>query len=670
VSTLLFQHEILSGIRAELSKTAKHIEFKVASREQEGAVWKVFVDLSDQVKPRSGGLDESLEGARAWWPGEPTNGMADVLSVIAEEEQINLRYATSTPPGPGQILRIYPPKYLEALRDAWADDRWAGRSLARLDKITEGVNVHDASKAVSVPPFPRLRLRKRQVVAFGLPRWDYGFLWGPPGTGKTTTLGALLAAYLVKFPKDRILLLSTTNLAVDQALVSVDKALEEWSAKSTGVAHCRKVCARIGNHFLASNYKDRQHLLPVKDERLLREPVELETKQPPKENVGAFNTWKQRIDSVRQAIRAQAKKALDDARLAAMTTTRAGFTLDDLNEFAPFDLVVFDEASQVGQAHALALLPLGRRSIFAGDPQQLAPIVCSDHPAARRWLGESMFREMNPKTDSTCLLNEQSRMAEPICQIVSNVFYRGELIVADECKNARRWRAERHLKDIPPLGAASACVEVMAEDGTWSAKYHGPIRYKSAKRIRDLAIKLTLDMDESDIIVLTPFRAQRTLIRQFLRNAGLRKVAVSTVHRAQGSERHTVLFDPVQGSNAFLQTEDAPRLINVALSRAQARLVLLLSRFDRENPLLNQIANVIDLPSESGDRAIPIRTLVLRPDFPQCALDKVVQIGTITGRVIEIREGGAKIALMDFKSGATRQFATSVVIKNNTVTQA
>src|SRR5262249_37690492 len=160
--------------------------------------------------------------------------------------------------------------------------------------------------------------------------------------------------------------------------------------KSGEAARVRKHCARIGNHFLAGNYKGREHLLPVRDDRLIKDLVECEARRPDKEDVGAYHHWQQQMDALRREIRKHAREALAGGRLAAMPTTRAVFPLDDLNALARYDLIVFDEASQVGLAHASALLPLARRAVFAGDPKQLAPIVTSDDPAARRWLGESM----------------------------------------------------------------------------------------------------------------------------------------------------------------------------------------------------------------------------------------------------------------------------------------
>jgi hypothetical protein len=69
-------------------------------------------------------------------------------------------------------------------------------------------------------------------------------------------------------------------------------------------------------------------------------------------------------------------------------------------------------------------------------------------------------------------------------------------------------------------------------DGTWSQKYRGPIRYKSAELVRDIVDALAASRNEQDMLVVTPLRAQRTLIRTFLERAGYKRVRVSTVHKA------------------------------------------------------------------------------------------------------------------------------------------
>ena len=51
------------------------------------------------------------------------------------------------------------------------------------------------------------------------------FIWGPPGTGKTQTLGALVANYIAS--KERTLVASNTNQAVDQILLKICRQLKE-----------------------------------------------------------------------------------------------------------------------------------------------------------------------------------------------------------------------------------------------------------------------------------------------------------------------------------------------------------------------------------------------------------------------------------------------------------
>lgn len=650
--TRIDTHEIQRGIERELAESAKFLDFHVRDRSLTGSIWTIEVDLN---LSRKGGLDESLEGSAAWWAGPP-KGNADVLSVLPESEQINLRFATAPPPKPGDLIRLYPPRYLEALLEVWRDREWAMRCVRWLSRLHEHVGF-DEKRTVSTKPFPWLR--SGQAKAFQLPGWDVGFLHGPPGTGKTTTIGALLAQYLVQFPDAKVLLLSTTNTAVDQALVAVDKALEELNTPAANGT--RRSCKRIGNHFLAKYYDGREHLLPTQDPELVQRIAALEAAVPEKEDVHAYARWKEQIEELRSLMRKQAKEVLERARLAAMTTTRAAFAHVDLREFAPFDLVVFDEASQVGIAHALALAPLGERVLFAGDPNQLAPVVRSDHPAAVEWLGRSMFEYTHRCRDSVIFLDEQSRMAEPICRIVSDLFYGGELRLARDKANDTLWRHERRLPSPPKLGSEAMALENVEAEGKWSQKYRGPIRFETAELIADWTAELVQELDPEDLIILTPFRAQRTLIKSMLRHRKVRGVMVSTVHRAQGSERHTVIFDPAQGGNDFLRTEDARRLLNVAISRAKARLMMTLSPGDRENPLFDQIVRVVEIAHLRGD-AEPISHYAAKPDFPHCCIGKIVHLPNATGQVTEVLEEGKKFQLMDFRTGETRVYLTSFVV--------
>lgn len=642
--------EIITAIEHELEHSNQPLRFEVMSvRREPLELWSVFVRPATEGRS---GLDESLEGAAAWWPGPPGQppGSGDVLAVIPSVSQIALRFVQGSAPRVGDKLRIYPPPFLAALLNAWRDVAWSGGCLGWRDR-TSGT-LPATRLAAGVPG--GCSLRPGQERAFRLPRFERSYLWGPPGTGKTHTLGFLIGAYLRRFDGFRVLLLATTNVAVDLAITSADRALEKLEGSPGSPSELRRSCKRLGNHFVARQYDGRRHLLPVQDSQLLAQLAFLEANRPDRESIQAFAEWTRDVEALRARLRRQNVDILQNARLAAMTACFAAFVLQDLRAFAPFDLVVFDESSQVAQAYALALAPLGKAVVFAGDPKQLGPIVQSNHPSAQRWLGTSMFDEMDDGSENVAFLDEQSRMAQPICDLVSRLFYRGRLRVAKNALDDPRWLERREVRFAGVKRIGDRRVLRIEQEAVWSRQHNGPIRPESADAVAQVVEKIAESTPAVDILVVTPFRGQRTLIRDRLKRAGLKDVDVSTVHRAQGGERHTVIFDPVQGSSAFLQSEEARRLINVALSRAMARVIVLLSPGDKENDLLRRIAVVIT-NDESTVKTESIAPYLARPDFPRCLMNRVIRIpGTpdIVGRVI--RETTREFVLEDLHDGRER----------------
>ena len=157
---------------------------------------------------------------------------------------------------------------------------------------------------------------------------------------------------------------------------------------------------------------------------------------------------------------------------------------------------------------------------------------------------------------------------------------------------------------------------------------------------------------DDELIVLTPFRAQRALIRERLRARGLpEQLRVSTVHRAQGSEAPVVLFDPADGAQPFLHGEAAQRLLNVALSRAQAKLVVFVSPADAASPLLAPLVQRLRLAADT--RAVtPLLDLAREPGFPANALGRRVSAGRHEGEVARISADGHQFWLVNARTGA------------------
>ncbi len=112
--------------------------------------------------------------------------------------------------------------------------------LNRLDKIEKGeaqfnsaiatraiTNEGEAHRPASLPPNIAAihSLNSRQAAAVGMALSnDVAYLWGPPGTGKTASLTALLDVLFSA--NKRVLICSNTNQAVDQVLLKLCRRLE------------------------------------------------------------------------------------------------------------------------------------------------------------------------------------------------------------------------------------------------------------------------------------------------------------------------------------------------------------------------------------------------------------------------------------------------------------
>ena len=670
--------ELRAAVEAELAATPAYYDFKVLHREAEGALWRVRLEPSyvyaEGQRPGAASaqalLDDSLDGASAWWGGAPgelrttaRGGGASVLVVRPEDDELVLQNASGPPPAPGLLIRLYPPRFLQAVAEAWWDTPWAEQSLAVLPALAAPAHANSAAyhpapagPLLTGEPFRWLRPAQRQ--ALGLVAQRCGYLWGPPGTGKTTTLGVLLAEFIATRPQAKVLLLSTTNQAVDLATLAVDKALLKGRRDAL-----RPTVQRLGTRFDAAAYAGREHLLPTNDTDLIARLARAEAARPPARDTQALKIWADRVAALRDELRGVSLQVLRRCRLAAMTTTRATFTLKTLRELAaegerqpPFDLLVFDEASQVSLAQALVLMPLARQWLFAGDPEQLGPVQRAPEREARRWLGRSPFEVMprGAATPQVTLLDEQSRMAPPISALVSDCFYSGLLRVAIDALAAPAWLTAR-TRTLGGLPAGQHLhILPVQRDGGWSASERGPVRRESAETVAEMlaAALASGEWQPHELVVLTPFRAQRALIRRCLQARGVPEaVRVTTVHRAQGSEAPVVFFDPADGTQPFLQTAQAKRLFNVAFSRAMAQLVLLLSPADAANPLL---APLLERQRLAGDSrpVLPLLQLAAAPEFPANALGLRVSAGRHVGEVLRVSACGGHLWLANERSGA------------------
>ncbi|MCW4153824.1 DNA2/NAM7 family helicase [Halomonas sp. 18H] len=570
--------EIHEAIAVEQEHQRSTFIFKVAKAIRINARIATIKVVADDDKRNSDTLNESMEGANGWWPlGPGKHGEAKVLSVFPDDNELHLTNVQGELPDTDTRLRLYPPDFIKAFREIYYSPDHASRGLEIFRSMTSRVEPNPGSKLLPVPQ--ALGLRESQREALRLPYLSHALLIGPPGTGKTYTLAAVIGQFLLHEPNQRVLLLSNSNAAVDDAIVKVDAALE-----TLGDRKHKERSVRIGSNFVMGRYEGREHLLPS-NRRLTDKLKALEKKKPDQKDVVAYDTWLTQYNSVRQEIDDHTRALINDRQLVATTASSASFRFEQLLK-AGFDWLVFDEASQVSLYQTSALLPLGRRYLFCGDDRQLPPVcVAHQNTQVQRWVGKSIFnkREKFPQ-DAIVRLNEQNRMVQKICELVSQQFYAGSLVNAHPGNGKKRkgWFMERKLlsdKHVKPIEVA-----FVDETSRWTKRFMGEVRKASAIKAIEIYQDLAEERKaiESDVVILSPLHSQLRLIRETARKHGISTVTCSTIHKAQGQEYHTVILDVINlsGSNHFLTETLSKELINVAFSRAKARLIVLAHETD------------------------------------------------------------------------------------------
>lgn len=427
---------------------------------------------------------------------------------------------------------------------------------------------------------------------------DIAYLWGPPGTGKTRTVAHLVHELVER--AERVLLAAHTNVATDTALLRVlqvgslppdsvvrvgyygeelrpfgvgldevvDRVLrrEHPDVAREIVAVCTRV-ASVVRRSQAALLSDRMPL--ARRLRIARDLMK--SREPSEENTDGLAAT---IATLGETVRGVEVEVINRAVVVATTLTRV-YTdgrLEDLRT----DAMIIDEASIASKVLAfVAACSARKRAVAVGDFMQLPAIVQATQPSARAWFGEHVFngaRCDRPEVDHPLrtMLHEQWRMHPQISKVVSRMFYAGKLRDADEVVTLAHPGPAVLLLDTSRTQARTRT--------TASGSKHNEVH---AQLVADLVRRA----GKQRIAVITPYRAQVRAIRDSVRELepeGLAsgRVEVFTVHRFQGRDKDLVIFDTCEAPGtraAFLSelhNKDAPNLVNVAMSRAKERLVL------------------------------------------------------------------------------------------------
>lgn len=249
-----------------------------------------------------------------------------------------------------------------------------------------------------------------------------------------------------------------------------------------------------------------------------------------------------------------------------------------------FDLCIIDEASRATATEVLVPMSRSRRTILVGDTRQL-PAFFERDILTSKMLAEFTEAEITENVFDRLLktlpaearadLRKQYRMARPIGDLVSQVFYEGRL-------ESPKLKAELSLPLYPKLvtwldtGKSKGQQEVRV--GT---SWRNPAECAAVKKaIEQIAfVASNRKGAHYQIAVIAGYQAQVSAIEHSIRDQRIAwpnlTIRVNTVDAFQGSEADICIYSVVrsndQGDAGFLK--EPPRL-NVALSRARNLLLI------------------------------------------------------------------------------------------------
>lgn len=475
----------------------------------------------------------------------------------------------------------------------------------------------------------QLNAEQREAVQYAC-RMSRTLIWGPPGTGKTHTIAALIDRLVAS--GERVLVTSTTNAAVDQTIRAAGKTeitariMDDGQAIRFGgdseseflsvgevtrrrtefrrqviqriereahesrdhVARAQALTSLLGN----SPSSDQLDLFEISEASALgitelasvfsadtaaalaaaklqtqQEALTKEVERLSRRIEGA----EQKAAEQRTALRTESARVVPEARIVFATLTQLSVrqTLTDQR----FDAVIIDEAGMAilpAVFHAACLA--SRRIILVGDPRQLPPIVSAKSDIVRRAVGRCIFDVLGE--EEAVMLRVQYRMHPAIGELVSEAFYEGKL----RHHASTQRNASVAARDPYPGRALIVC-----RPGTDGCRRSVDGRSRENPKSASLAVELaakSIRVGILDPAIITPYAAQSRLIGRILADSGLESASCATVHRFQGHERDVIIFDavdtePLPPGLLTSRLVEAANLINVSISRARGKLILI-----------------------------------------------------------------------------------------------
>ncbi|MET8258208.1 DUF4011 domain-containing protein [Micromonospora sp. NPDC005205] len=261
-----------------------------------------------------------------------------------------------------------------------------------------------------------------------------------------------------------------------------------------------------------------------------------------------------------------------------------------------FDLVIFDEASQIRVAEAIGAMGRGSAVVVVGDSRQMPPssIMQASHSVDEIDEGNGPVPE-----DLESILSEAVESGLPQRWLSWHYRSHDESLIAF----SNRYYYDNKLSSLPSPGAASSAgVSWRRVEGRYDRGGSRTNEVEALAILADITLRLhdpatstqsvgvvTFNIQQRDLILNLLEESTDPIIREHLSGAVAEPIFVKNLENVQGDERDVVLFSLAFSTNLEsgqlplnfgpLSQAGGERRLNVAITRAR-RQVILYSSFD------------------------------------------------------------------------------------------
>ena len=253
-----------------------------------------------------------------------------------------------------------------------------------------------------------------------------------------------------------------------------------------------------------------------------------------------------------------------------------------------FDIVIFDEASQLPTCKAVGVLARGKNAVIVGDPNQMPPTSF--------FAGNAVDEDNLDLEDLDSILDDCLALGMPQTHLHWHYRSRHESLIAF----SNREFYENSMLTFPSVNDREKKVRLVKTDGFFE-RGKGRVNEGEARAIvREIKKRYEDPERRSQTIGVVTFNlSQQTLIEDLLQeeyqkdaefdrwaNAGEESLFVKNLENVQGDERDAILFSVTYGPDAEgklslnfgpLNKSGGWKRLNVAVSRARSEMVVFTS---------------------------------------------------------------------------------------------